>query len=230
VVAFVGIDLSVIVSRSVVTQPADSRERDDHPMTWEQFTDVLPILTLALGYAGSQFSDRLRERHERDPGGRVSFVCWHDAAVNEWMLVPSTAALAHVPPPDPAVFETLNTFEFADTTRVTDSLTQAGFIDIAFTSIEQPLLFGGPGTLEDAVEFFRDGSFGTTLLAGADPTQVEHALAAVTDAFSSRLTSAGVALGATAWLVTASIPWSCPLTSQLGPISRRTTARDLADR
>lgn len=66
VVAFVGIGLSVVVSRSVVTQPADSRERDDHPMTWEQFTDVLPILTLALGYAGSQFSDRLRERHERE--------------------------------------------------------------------------------------------------------------------------------------------------------------------
>ena len=32
-------------------------------MTWEH---VLPILTLVLGYAGSQFSDRLRERHERE--------------------------------------------------------------------------------------------------------------------------------------------------------------------
>jgi hypothetical protein len=35
-------------------------------MTWEQFTDVLPILTLVLGYAGSQFNDRHRERHERE--------------------------------------------------------------------------------------------------------------------------------------------------------------------
>jgi hypothetical protein len=35
-------------------------------MTWEQFTDILPILTLVLGYAGSQFGDRLRERHERE--------------------------------------------------------------------------------------------------------------------------------------------------------------------
>jgi hypothetical protein len=32
-------------------------------MTWEH---VLPILTLVLGYAGAQFSDRLRERRERE--------------------------------------------------------------------------------------------------------------------------------------------------------------------
>jgi hypothetical protein len=51
-------------SRVVARTPA--RQRDDHPMTWEQFTDVLPILTLVLGFAGSQVLDRRRERHDRD--------------------------------------------------------------------------------------------------------------------------------------------------------------------
>ena len=147
------------------------------------------------------------------PGGRLAFVCWQDAGVNEWMLVPSMAALAHVPPPDPAVFETLLPFEFADTGRVTEILQAAGFTDVTFRGIEQPLLFGGGGTIEDAVEFFRDGSFGTTLLAGAGQEETTNALAAVTEALSAHLTPRGVELGAAAWLVTASAPWTCLLAS-----------------
>lgn len=142
------------------------------------------------------------------PGGRLGFVCWQDAGVNEWMLVPAMAALAHVPPPDPAVLEILNPFEFADTGGVAEILKEAGFVEVSFTSIEQPLLFGGGGTIEDAVEFFRDGSFGTILLAAAGPDETARALAAVTEAFSTHLTPKGVELGAAAWLVTATAPWA----------------------
>jgi hypothetical protein len=35
-------------------------------MTWEQFTDVLPIITLILGYAGTRQSDRWKERKDRE--------------------------------------------------------------------------------------------------------------------------------------------------------------------
>ncbi|MGH9210801.1 MAG: hypothetical protein ACRD2C_08970 [Acidimicrobiales bacterium] len=145
------------------------------------------------------------------PGGRLGFVCWQDAAVNEWMLVPSMAALAHVPPPDPALFETLLPFEFADTGRATRILQAAGFTDIELRGVEQPLLFGGGGTVDDAVEFFRDGSFGTTLLAAANLEETAEALAAVTDTLSAHHTSRGVELAAAAWLVTATTPWACPL-------------------
>lgn len=103
------------------------------------------------------------------PGGRLGFVCWQDAGVNEWMLAPAMAALAHVPPPDPAVFEILRPFEFADTGRVTEILQAAGFTDVTIRGIERPLLFGGGGTIEDAVEFFRDSSFGTTLAGHRQP-------------------------------------------------------------
>jgi ubiquinone/menaquinone biosynthesis C-methylase UbiE len=147
------------------------------------------------------------------PGGRLGFVCWQDAGVNEWMLVPSMAALAHVPPPDPAVFETLSPFEFADTGRVTEVLEAAGFADVTVRGIERPLLFGGGGTIEDAVEFFRDGSFGTTLLAAAGPEETAGALAAVTGALSAHRTPRGVELRAAAWMVAATIPWACPVGS-----------------
>lgn len=146
------------------------------------------------------------------PGGRLGFVCWQDAGVNEWMLAPSMAALAHVPPPDPALFEVLSPFEFADTGRVAEILEAAGFTDVTFRGIERPLLFGGGGTIDDAVEFVRDGSIGAALLAGASPAETASALAAVTEAFTTRLTPRGVELGAAAWLVTAATAWACPLT------------------
>jgi ubiquinone/menaquinone biosynthesis C-methylase UbiE len=147
------------------------------------------------------------------PGGRLGFVCWQDAGVNEWMLVPSMAALAHVPPPDPAVFETVSPFEFADTGRVTEILQAAGFTDVGFRGVEQPLLFGGGGTVDDAVEFFRDGSFGATLLTGAGPEETATALAAVAEAFSAHVSPRGVDLGAAAWLVTAATAPTCLLAS-----------------
>jgi SAM-dependent methyltransferase len=144
------------------------------------------------------------------PGGRLGFVCWQDAAANEWMLTAPMAALAHAPPPDPAVFEALSPFGFADPDRVVAILGEAGFVDVTCTGVEQPLLFGGARTVEDAVEFFRDG-IGASLLAGAGPEQVAAALDAVREALVPRMTARGVELGAAAWLVTAAMPVACPL-------------------
>jgi hypothetical protein len=85
------------------------------------------------------------------------------------------------------------------------------FTDVIIRGIERPLLFGGSGTIDDAVEFFRDGSFGTTLLATAGPEETAKALAAVTEALSAHLTPRGVELRAAAWLVAATTPWACPV-------------------
>lgn len=34
-------------------------------MTWDRFIDVLPIITLVLGYVGSQWESRRREMRDR---------------------------------------------------------------------------------------------------------------------------------------------------------------------
>lgn len=144
------------------------------------------------------------------PGGRLGFVCWQDAAANEWMLTAPMAALAHVPPPDPAVFEALSPFELADPDRVAEILDEGGFVDVTCTGVEQPLLFGGARTVDDAVEFFRCG-IGAALLVDAGPGEVDAALAAVHAALAPHVTARGVELGAAAWLVTAAAPAACPL-------------------
>src|SRR5687767_6950779 len=116
------------------------------------------------------------------------------------------AALPHVLPPDPTAFEILSPFEFADTGGVTEIVVAAGFTDVTIRGIERPLLFGGGGTIKDSVDFFRDGSMGTTLLANASPAETVNAPAAVTEAFTDHHTDRGVELGAAAWLVTAATP------------------------
>jgi hypothetical protein len=50
-------------------------------MTWEQFTDVLPIITLILGYGGTRLSDRWREGQDRERDVRRRVADREDAAL-----------------------------------------------------------------------------------------------------------------------------------------------------
>jgi SAM-dependent methyltransferase len=140
------------------------------------------------------------------PGGRLAFVTWQDAALNEWMMLPAAAALAHVPPPDADVVAATDPFGLADPDRIVEVLGDAGFDGTALDDVQAPLIFGGGGSLDDATEFFRTGSFGQVLLTGADRSAAERAIDAVREVFSAHLTPAGVSLAAAAWLVTARLP------------------------
>jgi hypothetical protein len=95
-------------------------------------------------------------------------------------------------------------FAFADPERIRSVLTDGGWHDINVTSRHAPLLVGGGGTVDDAVEFLRTGSIGRTILAGADEAATEQALRAVRDALAAHVTAEGVQLDAAVWLVQAS--------------------------
>jgi ubiquinone/menaquinone biosynthesis C-methylase UbiE len=70
-------------------------------------------------------------RHALRPGGRLSFVCFQSAAENEWMLVPTAAALAVTgaapAAPDP---QQPDLFSLADADHLRSILAAAGFHDI----------------------------------------------------------------------------------------------------
>src|SRR5262245_46007267 len=70
------------------------------------------------------------------PGGRVVFLCWQDVAANEWVTVPATAALAHVPAPDFGSADAPGPFSLASPARITDLLSRAGFEDTQVRAIE----------------------------------------------------------------------------------------------
>jgi SAM-dependent methyltransferase len=133
--------------------------------------------------------------------GRTVFVCWQNIAGNEWVLVPGTAAAAHVPPRDVGESGAPGPFALGDAERLRAYLTGAGFGDVGIEPLAESILLGGGGTLDDAVDFFRSTSMARTLFAEASPDEVARAIEAVREAMAPYQTPEGVRLGTAAWLV-----------------------------
>jgi SAM-dependent methyltransferase len=137
------------------------------------------------------------------PGGRLAFVCWQPLTANEWLVVPGAALAEYVPIPAAAAPGAPGMFAFAEPDRARQVLGDAGWRDITVTSQHTPMLVGGSGTVDDAVEFLRTGSLGRALLTGADAATTAKALDAVRAALASHLGDDGVQLDAAVWLVQA---------------------------
>lgn len=137
------------------------------------------------------------------PGGQVAFACWKELTANEWMFVPGMAVAAHAPLPDPGPPGAPGPFAFGDPDRVRAILTAAGLTSVEITSVEDPLLLGGHGTVDEAVQFLRGTGMARMLLADAEPDVAERALESVRTALAPYETPEGVELGAGVWLVTA---------------------------
>jgi SAM-dependent methyltransferase len=135
--------------------------------------------------------------------GRLAFVCWQELAANEWLLVPGAAITKHVPLPDLGAPGSPGMFAFSDPARVQTTLSESGWRDIAVTPRHTPILVGGGGTLDEAIEFLRTGSMGRTMLGSAEPDVAAHAIEAVHLALSPHTTDDGVRLDAAVWLVSA---------------------------
>lgn len=137
-------------------------------------------------------------------GGRLAFVCWQPLAANEWLLVPGAAlAQTDLPLPDTGGPGAPGMFALADPDHTRHVLRDAGWQQIDTVDHRVPILLGGPGNLDTAVDFLATGSLGRAALAGADPSTAARAISAVRDALAAHLTADGVQLGAAVWLVTA---------------------------
>lgn len=139
-------------------------------------------------------------------GGRVAFVCWREARLNEWAMVPFEAAIKHAPrPPRPGPDEP-GPFSFAEPARVRAILQGAGFADVELTPGNFELdLTAGQG-LENAV----DGTLEIGPASRALRDQPEHirdaAKAEIREALRARLVDGRIPLGAAVWFVTARNP------------------------
>jgi hypothetical protein len=81
--------------------------------------------------------------------------------------------------------------------------TDAAWHNIVIESRHTPMLIGGTGTLDNAVDLLRTGSLGRTMLAGVDPATTARAIDTVRCALKPYATGDGVPIGAAVWLVTA---------------------------
>ncbi len=137
------------------------------------------------------------------PGGRLSFVAWQAAPLNEWVLTAIGALVPHVgfpqlPPPGAP-----GPFAFAEADHVRAVLASAGWTDVEVRAVSQPLLVGGPGSVDDVVAFYEQDAFGRMMLAQASPEAQVAGRAALREAVAERIGADGLEVGAAVWVVTA---------------------------
>jgi SAM-dependent methyltransferase len=137
------------------------------------------------------------------PGGRLAVACWQDLAANDWVRVPFAAMAEHVGPPeiDPGA---PGPFSLAHPDRVRAVLAAAGFVDVALTGVEAPMLLGSDAA--EAFERMRTGGTTRIMVEGKDPERVARAMDALRDLVEALDRAGDLTLPARAWVVTAHRP------------------------
>lgn len=135
------------------------------------------------------------------PGGRLAFVCWGPVELNEWMWAPGLAVASVVPMPPAAEPTAPGPFAFSDNERVESILTAAGWEDVTFEDITDSIYVGGPGTVEDAVDFVITSSALATELAGRSDEEVAEVRRLMSEAFTPQYDHVGVRYPALARVV-----------------------------
>ena len=140
------------------------------------------------------------------PGGRLAFVSWQGVHLNPWMFVPMMAASQHVTIPVPSNPHAPGPFAFADTERVRDILTDAGFTDLGFEELQDTVTVAGGSDLDQTVQFLLQmGPTGQAMREAAAGT-LDAVTAAIREALQSYVTPDGVRMEAAAWIVTGRRP------------------------
>ena len=129
------------------------------------------------------------------PGGRLVMLVWQAAERNEWheKLGPFTGDSAG---PD--------AFSLADPPTVEAVLSAAGFGEITFTDVAEPVYYG-PDTAA-AVEWVRGFASVSAFLSRLDPASRAAALSRLRDVLAAHRSADGIWFGSRAWIVTARRP------------------------
>jgi hypothetical protein len=132
------------------------------------------------------------------------FSCWQDLANNDWITVPATAALEHVPlPSGVGEVSTHGAFSMADPEATTALLEAAGFVDVTVTAVNESMWMGS--SVEDAVAFMRTTEFATILFTNVEPAAAEAGWTAIAATLADHQTPEGIELQGATWLVTAGV-------------------------
>lgn len=137
------------------------------------------------------------------PNGRLALLVWRELPRNEWVSeIRAALALGRdlpVPPPDAPT-----PFSFADPDRVRRILGDAGYTEIAFESVEEPLTVGADA--DDAYAFMRTMGIVEGLLHDVDGAGRARGLTQLRASVDAHAGADGVQYGTSAWLVTAQRP------------------------
>jgi len=134
------------------------------------------------------------------PGGRLVMMVWQDRERNEWdvairqsLVGPGGSAAAASAGPDP--------FSLADPPAVTGMLVAAGFADVTFTDVREPMYFGPD--VAAALDWVRGYTCTSEVLSCLDPAAAARALGRLREMLAAHMSGNGVWFDSRAWIVTA---------------------------
>jgi SAM-dependent methyltransferase len=134
------------------------------------------------------------------PAGRLVMLVWQGQERNEWAVairrsLESFEGAAAVAPggPDP--------FSLANPTTVEEILDAAGFAEVAFTDVHEPVYYG-PG-IAAALDWVRGFTCTDGVLQRLDPAGAERALERLRETLAAHANADGIWFDARAWIITA---------------------------
>jgi SAM-dependent methyltransferase len=155
---------------------------------------------LAISRFGTMFFDDPRAAFANisralRPAGRLVMMVWQAQDRNEWDITIRHSLGATVPSglPDP--------FSLADPSAVTEILESAGFADVTFTDVSEPVYYGPD--VDAAMDWVRGFACTSEVLKRLDPAAAERALGRLRAALAAHLSDDGVWFNSRAWVVTA---------------------------
>jgi SAM-dependent methyltransferase len=134
------------------------------------------------------------------PGGRLALLAWRELARNEWLMAlrDALAVGRQLPMPPP---EAPTPFALADPERVRGILAAAGYEEVGFEPIDEPIEFGRD--VDDAFAFMRTLGIVEGLTQDLDDAGRANALAELHKTVVAHANADGVLFGTSAWLITA---------------------------
>jgi SAM-dependent methyltransferase len=153
--------------------------------------------TMFFGDPGAAFANIGRSLR---PAGRLVMMVWQAPERNEWDVVirrslegPQGPVAAASAGPDP--------FSLAGPPAVEELLEAAGFADVIFTDVHEPVYYGPD--VAAALEWVRGFACTIEALKRLDPTTAERALGRLREALAAHLSSDGVWFDSRAWIINA---------------------------
>jgi SAM-dependent methyltransferase len=134
------------------------------------------------------------------PAGRLVMMVWQAHERNEWDVA-IHRALAEPEGPTMVAGDGQDPFSLADPPTVEAILQAAGFGDVAFIDVHEPVCYGPDPAA--ALDWVRGFTSTNELLKRLDPAAAALALTRLRDALGAHIAHGGVWFNSRAWIVTA---------------------------
>jgi ubiquinone/menaquinone biosynthesis C-methylase UbiE len=138
--------------------------------------------------------------HSMRPGGRLVMMVWQAHERNEWSVVIADALAGAVKSLPPAGKRS-DPFSLAERDIVMRTLGEAGFTDVKFTDVRQPVYYGRD--VATALSWVRGFACTNEVMRSLDRGSMERTLERLRDTLAAHAGADGIYFDARAWIVAA---------------------------